>query len=119
MDRRLLGTLGEKAAEADYRKDGYELVATNYRTRQGEIDLVVRKDGLYVFSEVKTRSPGALASPREAVTVRKQKRILLAAQSFLSQYGLSDVPVRMDVVEVWVDAQAICCVNRLESAFEI
>ena len=109
MDRRLLGALGESMAAADYRKDGYEMVAANYRTRQGK---------LYVFAEVKTRSPGAIAAPRESVTRHKRQRILLAARMFLSERELGDVPVRLDVVEVLADEDGGFSVHRLENAFE-
>lgn len=118
MDRRLLGALGESMAAADYRKDGYEMVAANYRTRQGEVDLIVRKEKLYVFAEVKTRSPGAIAAPRESVTRHKRQRILLAARMFLSERELGDVPVRLDVVEVLADGDGGFSVHRLENAFE-
>lgn len=114
MDRRLLGALGESMAAADYRKDGYEMVAANYRTRQGEVDLIVRKEKLYVFAEVKTRSPGAIAAPRESVTRQNP----LAARMFLSERELGDVPVRLDVVEVLADGDGGFSVHRLENAFE-
>lgn len=119
MDRRLLGSLGESMAAADYRRDGYEMVAANYRTRQGEVDLILKKGDLYVFAEVKTRSPGALAAPREAVTAHKRQRIVLAAQAFLAQHRLGDVPVRLDVVEVQAEESGRLTVRRLEDAFEL
>ena len=118
MDKKLLGAWGESLAAADYRKDGYEVAAANYRTRQGEIDLVVHKGGQYVFVEVKTRTAGAIDAPRAFVTKAKQQRVLLAAQSFLQAHGLTEAAVRLDVAEVWVDSAGNPSVNRIENAFE-
>ena len=59
MDKKLAGALGEYYAARYYRSRGYQIEAANYRTRQGEIDLVVSKDGVLVFSEVKLRAGGA------------------------------------------------------------
>ena len=118
-DNRSKGRLYEGLAEEYLGRRGYRILERNFQRRGGEIDLVARKDGVYVFSEVKTRSPGAIAPPREAVTAQKQRRILLAAQAFLARHGLGDdVPVRLDVVEVQVDKSGKCVVNRLEAAFE-
>ena len=58
MDRAETGRTGEAVAARYYQKQGCELVAHNYRTRMGEIDLILREpDGTLVLCEVKTRSP--------------------------------------------------------------
>ena len=60
------------------------MVATNYRCRWGEVDLIAR-DGLeWVFVEVRTRRSGAYGSPEESLTETKRQRLALAAQDFLS-----------------------------------
>ena len=58
MDRKTVGILGEVSAARFYRDAGYTLLASNYRTRQGEIDLIVQGRGILVFTEVKTRAEG-------------------------------------------------------------
>lgn len=69
MDRAETGRTGEAVAARYYQKQGCELVAHNYRTRMGEIDLILREpDGTLVLCEVKTRSPDPLAAPAAAVT---------------------------------------------------
>ena len=57
MARRALGIAGEDAAAAWYEANGYEVVARNWRCREGELDLVVRRNRTIVFCEVKTRTP--------------------------------------------------------------
>ena len=101
MDRAETGRRGEAAAARFYQKQGYLLLAHNYRQRVGEIDLILREpDGTLVFCEVKTRQPGSLTTPAQAVTPAKQRRILRTARLYLQQTDQSDQPLRFDVAEV-------------------
>ena len=101
MDRAETGRTGEAVAARYYQKQGCELVAHNYRTRMGEIDLILREpDGTLVLCEVKTRSPDPLAAPAAAVTPAKQRRLIRTAEYYLQHTGQSDEPVRFDVAEV-------------------
>ena len=78
-----------------------QLLAHNYHTRMGELDLVLREpDGTIVICEVKTRSQGMLQRPAAAVDPAKQHRLICAAQGYLQQTGQSEEPVRFDVAEV-------------------
>ena len=101
MDRAETGRTGEAVAARYYQKQGCELVTHNYRTRMGEIDLILREpDGTLVFCEVKTRAPGSLDVPAAAVDAAKQRRILRTAMLYLQKTDQSDVPMRFDVAEV-------------------
>lgn len=102
-DRRALGHFGEVVAEAHLRRQGYEVIARNWRSAQGEIDLVARQGGDWVFVEVRTRRTDACGSAEESVTPSKQRRLLRLAQAFLQEKGLEDVPWRIDLVAVEVD----------------
>ena len=87
MDRAETGRTGEAVAARYYQKQGCELVAHNYRTRMGEIDLILREpDGTLVLCEVKTRSPDPLAAG------------LLVCQNHRSIYGAADCPPLQFVV---------------------
>lgn len=95
------GRKGEAVAAKYYRQKGCLLLAHNFRTRMGELDLVLREpDGTIVICEVKTRAPDALARPAAAVDAAKRRRLIRAAQLYLQQTGQSDAPVRFDVAEV-------------------
>ena len=109
----LTGPWGEALA-ADYlRKKHYTIVASRFRSRFGEIDLIARKDGYLIFVEVKYRSNRGYGSPCEAVDHRKQKRISNAAAFYLRRYGYPmDQPCRFDVAQVSADA-----VELMENAF--
>ena len=101
MNRAETGRRGEAAAARWYQKQGAQLLAHNYHTRMGELDLVLREpDGTIVICEVKTRSQGMLQRPAAAVDPAKQHRLICAAQKYLQQTGLSEEPVRFDVAEV-------------------
>lgn len=103
---KLLGAWGEAQTAAYLRKRGYEIVATNYRTRFGEIDLIARKDGVLVFVEVKTRKFSANVRPSEQVTPKKLERIRMAGLSYLAEKNC-DLPVRFDVAEVFAPVSLV------------
>jgi putative endonuclease len=100
--RRNLGDRGEHEALEVYLRRGYRLVARNWRCRIGELDLVLRRDDLLVFCEVKTRRGPSFGSGWEAVTPRKQAKIRAVAQAFLMHAGATDPTIRFDVASVEV-----------------
>lgn len=94
-----LGDRGEAAAAQYLRQRGFALLASQWRCRYGELDLVARdRDGTICFVEVKLRSGSFAGLPREAVDRRKQERLRAAAACYLSQHDL-DAPARFDVAE--------------------
>jgi putative endonuclease len=99
--RRLLGQEGEQAVAEWYAARGYDLVAQNWRCREGELDLIVRQARLYVFCEVKSRTSSAFGAPVEAVTRDKQARIRrLAARWLEDEAPLRPLSIRFDVASV-------------------
>ena len=99
--RRALGASGEAAAAAWYEAKGYEVVARNWRCRDGELDLVVRLGRLIVFCEVKTRSSDAFGAPVEAVTRTKRTRLRhLAARWLDTECPVRPREIRFDVASV-------------------
>ncbi len=99
--RQRLGASGEGAAAAWYEARGYEVLARNWRCREGELDLVLRSGRLVVFCEVKTRSSDAFGAPVEAVTRSKQLRVRRLAARWLAEQGPArGGPVRFDVASV-------------------
>lgn len=99
-ERQQLGRAGEERAADFLRRAGYRILAANYRTRRGELDLVAEEGGELVFVEVKTRTSLAFGSPAEAVDRRKQQQIGRAAQEYLLREGASERVVRFDVVAI-------------------
>ena len=95
-----LGKLGESLAGAALTRAGYAILACRYRTRIGEIDIVCRDGPSLVFVEVKARRSNRFGTPAEAVTARKQRRIITMAQVFLLRHRLEGCRCRFDVVSV-------------------
>jgi len=79
------GRSGEDYAAEWLTKHGYHIIARNYHSRFGEIDIIAEDSQYIIFVEVKTREDGAMVSPAEAVTRSKQKKILLTAQLYLQK----------------------------------
>lgn len=108
------GFKGEKQACDFLMKDKrYAIIATNYRNKVGEIDIIARDKKTLVFVEVKARSTLAFGRPCEAVDYRKQQKIRRVAESYLIFKKLYDkVPVRFDVIEILGEK-----INHIENAF--
>jgi putative endonuclease len=97
--RRALGQAGEAAARAFLERRGLTILAANYRCKAGEIDLI-GLDGTTVVFAVKTRLTLRFGPPETAVHIRKQRQIVRAAEWFLAERRLRDVPCRFDVLGV-------------------
>ena len=110
--RRALGARGEALVAAWYEARGYEVLARNWRVREGEIDLVLGRGRGTVFCEVKTRSSDRFGAPVEAVTFTKQRRLRLLGARWLTAGGRRGGPIRFDVASVRGDV-----VEVVEGAF--
>lgn len=98
--RRALGAHGEDEAARWYEARGYEVLSRNWRCRDGELDLVVRRGAELVFVEVKTRTSDRFGLPAEAVTAAKQRRLRTLANRFLAESGARSPHLRFDVVSI-------------------
>ena len=98
MNRANLGHTGEAVAAKYYIRQGYLLLNHNYRTRMGELDLILYKADTIVFAEVKTRTSAQRAAPAEAVDYYKQQRLIAAAGQYLQQSPYADANIRFECV---------------------
>lgn len=109
------GRLGE-ALVGQYLEDrGWTILARNYRSRYGEIDLIAENGVFLAFVEVKLRKAGGTILGREAVDLRKQDRLRKTALVYLAQQETSFQP-RFDVAEV-EDGPSGPVITYLENAF--
>jgi putative endonuclease len=103
--KRRLGQQGEDIA-ADYLlKQGYSILARNWRCPAGELDIVAREGGTLVFVEVRTRRGDRFGTPEESITSTKQAKLVELAQTYLQEHGLADENWRIDVVAVELDGR--------------
>lgn len=100
LARQTFGKSSEDAAAAELERRGYEILARRYRTRHGEIDIVAREEETTVFVEVKARATTEFGTAAEAVTRRKQQKLIAMAREYLACNRLTDVPCRFDVVAI-------------------
>jgi putative endonuclease len=115
-----LGRVGERLALEHLERLGYGVVERNYRTRFGELDLIVCDRTSIVFVEVKTRRVGAIASSLESVSPRKQRQVRSMAAAWLVESA--DRPrsreLRFDVIGITVDRHSrLVRLDHLEAAF--
>jgi putative endonuclease len=112
------GAQGERLAAEYLTAQGYEIVARNFRTRFGELDLIAQKDGFLALVEVKLRKNARHGAACEAVDLVKQNRLILAAEEWLSVHPTALQP-RFDVIEVYLpDGADTPLLHHLENAFD-
>ena len=99
-NKRATGAAYEQKAAAHLISLGYEILEFNFRCKAGEVDIVARDGEYLVFVEVKYRASLRKGYPLEAISLQKQKTISKCAMYYLMKHGLSDVPVRFDVVGI-------------------
>ena len=104
-----VGRLGEKLAGRFLRELGYQILTTNYRCRQGEVDIVARDGEEVVFVEVRTRRSQGFGTPQESLTRPKMRRLVATCQDYLQGYGGADTNWRIDLVSIRLNHG-----NRLE-----
>ena len=96
----LLGQWGEEQVAEKLRREGWIIVARNFRCRMGELDLVAENGTFLAFVEVKLRKDDRFGSACEAVTASKQRKLRAAAQYYLLGHPTKLQP-RFDVAEVY------------------
>ena len=115
--RAATGRTGEDAAARWYAEHVYTVLARNWRCRLGELDLVLRRDGLLVICEVKTRRGAAYGPGYEAVHARKRAKLRTLADAFLADGRLGADDVRFDVASVALGIAGSPAVEVFEDAF--
>ena len=114
--RQDIGRYGENRA-ADYLQDrGYEIIDRNWRSREGEIDLVARERDFIVFIEVKTRNGAGFGHPFEAITKDKVARMRRLATDWCSSKQITGLKVRLDAVSVLISGGRVS-IEHLKEVF--
>ena len=110
------GAWGEDLALRYLIQHGYTLLERNYRTRRGEIDLIVHKDDTLIFVEVKLRRGTGFGDPLEAVTYRKQNTLRSVAEHYLYAREPHFETLRFDVISILADRPEVR-LQHIEDAF--
>ena len=116
----LVGAWGEALAAQYLQKKRFKIIATNFRTRFGEIDLIAANRCYLVFVEVKLRKSDAFAKAFEYVDIHKQNRLRTTAEIYLSQNPTALQP-RFDVIEIYAPQGTQTLnpqIHHMEDAFQ-
>jgi putative endonuclease len=113
-----LGKSGEELAVALLEESGYRILARNYKTKLGEIDIVAYDKDTICFVEVKTRHSDKHGTPQEAISGFKQRQISKAALMYLKKNHLLDKKARFDVVSI-IYSENAPKLDLIKDAFEL
>ena len=105
MKRKDTGNLGEKLASEFLRGRGYDIIETNYRCREGEIDIVADDRGCLVFVEVRTKKSIQFGSPEESITPAKMQRLVASSSRYRQTHSNLPPSWRIDVVAIELDSE--------------
>ena len=116
--RQAFGELGERIAERWLRERGWRVVQRRFRSGHRDIDLVVERDGVVAFVEVKARRNDQFGGPIEAVNWRKQKELGRSARVWVDRHGRPLEVYRFDVIGVVVTGSRVR-IRHVPNAFPL
>lgn len=119
LEHKLFGRRAESAAEQYLRGQGYRIRDRNVRSVYGELDLVVERDGVLIFVEVKARRTDAYGGAPYAVDIRKQARIIRLAAQYLAHHRLQNHACRFDVLLCAGQSADTGTIRHIENAFDV
>jgi putative endonuclease len=113
-----LGSEGEGLAVKFLRRKGYDIIAKNYKTPIGEIDIIAKDGDTVVFVEVKTRTNDSFGHPFEAVNQNKRRKLKNLALLYLKKER-KEFPVRFDVISIICVQNGEKAIEHITDAFEV
>ncbi|OGT28583.1 MAG: YraN family protein [Gammaproteobacteria bacterium RBG_16_66_13] len=103
MKRGAVGRVGERRARQFLESAGLTILDANWRSPEGEIDIIAAEGDVLVFVEVKTRRGLRFGSPEESITRGKRRRLQRAALAYLQSHERIDSLWRIDVITILGD----------------
>ncbi|MET4083095.1 putative endonuclease [Pedobacter sp. UYP30] len=111
-----LGREGERLAKAYFEREGYEILDENWEFGKAEVDLIVYKDKIMVFVEVKTRSSNGFGNPEDFVDTAKQKQMEIASAEYIELMEHQN-DIRFDVIAILFKKDKTYNLKHIEDAF--
>ena len=118
LNKKELGSIGEKLAVSFLEAKGYRILERNFKSKIGEVDIVAQDKDTVCFIEVKARTTDDFGKAIEAVSTTKQRRLAKVALFYLRKNNLEDVGVRFDVVAIDFDEEDPK-IEIIKNAFEV
>ena len=117
MKRKVVGELGESIAREYLQKKGYQIIETNFRCREGEIDIIARDKNYLTFVEVRTRKSSGFGTPEESINAAKKEKLTSLAFAYLQTHRKSPSLWRFDVVAVELNQDGqVSRINLIQDA---
>ncbi|MDQ4080131.1 MAG: YraN family protein [Gemmatimonadota bacterium] len=117
-ERMAFGELGERVAERWMKRQGWRVLMRRFRSGHRDIDLVMEREGLVTFVEVKARRGTEFGEPVEAVGWRKQRELARSARIWIDRHGRPHENYRFDVIGVLVEQERVR-IRHVENAFSV
>ncbi len=111
-----IGDYGENIATDFLVEKGYSILERNYRYGRAEVDIIAQIDSTIVFVEVKLRNRIDFGSPEDAVSIKKQKLMVTAANQFLADMD-HEGPLRFDIISIVSADLESYAIKHFEDAF--
>ncbi len=114
-DHNDLGKLGEELAVEFLRKEGYEILETNWTFQKAEVDIIAQKENTLAIVEVKTRSSLDFGLPQDFVKPKKIQLLVKAVNEYVVSKNL-DIDVRFDIIAIHKEGKSYV-IEHLKDAF--
>lgn len=117
MNKKDTGEIGEKIAQKFLKKKGFRILETNFRCKEGEIDIIAEKNKCIVFTEVRSKTTINFGTPEESVTKVKRNHLINAALRYLNLHSKLGLAWRIDFIAVELTVQGkISRIEHIENA---
>jgi putative endonuclease len=112
MKNKETGALGEKLAGEFLKNRGYTIITTNYRSPDGEVDIIASKEGVTIFIEVRAKTGPEFGSPEESVTERKKQKLIAVSQHYLQSLENPSSNWRIDFIGIELSSTGV--IHRIQ-----
>lgn len=114
-----IGLEGEDTAIQYLVEHGYQMIDRNFRSQQGEIDLIAKDGNFLVFVEVKNYSISSFGTPLGAIRKAKKESLTHAARTYLYKNNIKDTNCRFDVVAIYKSWKGLTKIELIKDAFSV
>jgi putative endonuclease len=115
----ILGKEGETIAVEYLAEHGYKILDRNFRSQQGEIDIIAKENDFLVFVEVKIYSIGSIGTPLGAIRKPKKESMIHAARTYLLKNNIKNVNCRFDVLAIYRSWKGLSSFDLIKDAFHV